>query len=134
MTKEQAYKLRAILEKAAQGLEDKEASEAPSFFPRLKENGELVKAGTKINWKGGVKRAAVDLWDRAENNPDHAPALWEDIEYKDGIRIIPDTLTAGTAFALDELGWRKGEIYKSLLANNIWPPDVYPSGWEVVAK
>lgn len=134
MTKEQAYKLRAILEKAAQGLEDKEASEAPSFFPRLKENGELVKAGTKINWQGAVKRAAVDLWDTAEDNPSNAPGLWEDISYKEGHRIIPETITAGTAFALDELGWWQDTLYKSLLEGNVWTPTTYPAGWEVVTK
>ena len=130
MTKEQAYKLRAILEKAAQGLEDKEASEAPSFFPRLKEDGSLVKAGTKINWNGSVKRAATDLWDRADNNPDHAPTLWEDIGYKDGYRIIPETITVGTAFDRGEYGWWNGELYQSLHDSNVWTPDAYPEGWE----
>lgn len=134
MTKEQAYKLRAILEKAAQGLEDADASLAPSFFPRLKEDGGLVSAGTKINWQGAVKRAAVDLWDMAENNPSNAPDLWEDISYREGHRIIPETITAGTAFAKDEFGWWNGVLYKSLLEGNVWTPTAYPAGWEVVAK
>lgn len=131
MTKEQAYKLRAILEKAAQGLEDKEASEAPAFFPRLKEDGHLVSAGTKINWKGTVKRAAADLWDRPANNPDNAPTLWEDITYKDGYRIIPETITAGQAFAKGELGWWQGVLYQSIIADNVWTPDEYPAGWAI---
>lgn len=132
MTKEHAYKLRAILEKAAQGLEDMEASMAPSFFPRLKEDGSLVSAGTKINWLGSVKRAAVDLWDTAESNPSNAPDLWEDISYKEGSRIIPETITAGLAFAKDELGWWNGALYRSTIANNVWNPDAYPEGWALV--
>lgn len=129
---EKAYMLRPLLEKAAQGLEDAYASMAPSFFPRLKEDGSLVAAGTKINWNGKVKRAAVDLWDTAENNPDNAPAIWEDIMYKDGIRIIPETITAGTVFAMDELGWWKDELYRSKLAANAYNPDQYAAGWEKV--
>lgn len=134
MTKEQAYKLRAILEKAAQGLEDADASTAPSFFPRLKEDGSLVSAGTKINWLGAVKRAAVDLWDTPESNPGNAPDLWEDISYKDGYRIIPETITAGLAFARDEYGWWKDALYKSLIDSNVWTPEAYPAGWALVEE
>lgn len=113
-------------------LEDKEASETPELFGKLNENGELVKVGTRINWNGTLKRAAVDLWDTTENNPDNAPSLWEDILYKDGIRIIPETITVGTAFSKDELGWYEDVLYKSLIDNNVWTPKQNPSGWEFV--
>lgn len=113
-------------------LEDKEASVTPELFGKLSENGELVKAGTRVNWNGVLKRAAADLWDTAENNPDNAPTLWEDIVYKDGVRIIPETITAGLAFAKDEHGWWNDAIYKSLIDNNVWTPDAYPAGWEVI--
>ena len=79
-------------------LDDKTASTAAALFPQLKENGALVAAGTRINWGGKLKRAAVDLWDTAENNPDNAPTLWEDIAYREGYRIIPETITSPLAF------------------------------------
>lgn len=113
-------------------LDDKEASKTPELFGRLNENGELVKTGTRINWRGTLKRASVDLWDTKENNPDNAPSLWEDILYKDGIRIIPEVITVGTAFNKDELGYWRDNIYKSLIDNNVWTPEAYPSGWELV--
>ena len=113
-------------------LDDKTASATPELFDKLKENGELVKSGTRINWNGVLKRAAVDLWDTEENNPDNAPSLWEDILYKNGIRIIPEVITVGTAFSKDELGYWKDTLYKSLLDNNVWTPDQNPSGWELV--
>ena len=113
-------------------LDDKTASVTPEFFERLKGNGELVKVGTRINWNGVLKRAAVDLWDTEENNPDNAPSLWEDILYKNGIRIIPEVITVGTAFSKDELGYWKDTLYKSLIDNNVWTPDQNPSGWELV--
>lgn len=132
MTREQALKLRSIIEKAAISLDDKDASEGASLFPRLKGNGELVQAGTRINWNGTVKRAAVDLWDTDENNPDNATTLWEDISYREGYRIIPETITAGTAFAKDECGWWNDTLYKSLIDNNTWTPAAYPAGWEAI--
>lgn len=125
-----ARKLRPYIELASVSLDDKTASNAPELFPLLKLDGHLVAAGTRINWGGIIKRAAVDLWATEENNPDNAPALWEDIAYKEGIRYIPETITAGTAFAKDELGWWGEELYKSLIDNNVWTPIAYPAGWE----
>ena len=130
MTREEAYKLRRIIELASASLPDKEASEGASLFPRLKQDGNLVKAGTRINWHGVIKRAAVDLWDTDTNSPDNAPSLWEDIGYREGWRIIPETITSGTAFALDECGWWEDVLYKSKIANNVWTPAAYPDGWE----
>ena len=131
MNRAEALRLRAIIETAAASLDDKTASTAPTLFPRLKQDGSLVKAGTRINHNGSIKRAAVDLWDTADNSPDNAPTLWENILYRDGYRIIPDVITAGTAFALDELGWWGDKLYKSLLSANVYTPEQYPNGWEL---
>lgn len=131
MNRAEALRLRAIIETAAASLDDKTASTAPTLFPRLKQDGSLIKAGTRINHNGSIKRAAVDLWDTADNSPDNAPTLWEDILYRDGYRIIPEVITAGTAFALDELGWWGDKLYKSLLSANVYTPEQYPNGWEL---
>ena len=132
MKRKEAIYLRSIVEQAATSLDDKTASTAATLFPRLKENGALVKAGTRINWNGTVKRAAVDLWDTQGNNPDNAPTLWSDIPYKDGYRIIPDIITVSTAFALEECGWWKGVLYRSRVAANVYTPAQYPDNWERV--
>lgn len=129
---ERARMLRKNIIVSSASLDDKVASETPELFARLNQNGELIKVGTRINWNGVLKRASVDLYDTLENNPDNAPTLWEDIEYKEGYRIIPQTITVGTAFSKDELGWWEDTLYKSLLDNNVWTPEQYPSGWEIV--
>lgn len=139
MKRAEAIYLRSIVEQASASLDDKTASTAPTLFPRLKQvdpnevtDIPLVKVGTRINWNGTVKKAAVDLWDTKENNPDNAPVLWADIEYKEGYRIIPDTLTVTTAFAKDECGWWNGVLYRSLVEANVYTPEQYQDGWEKV--
>ena len=130
---ENALELRATMDKAGAILTDAQASEVAALYPVLLENGSLVKAGTRINWKGRLMRAASDLWDRPENNPDNAPALWEEINYRDGYRVIPETITAGTAFQKGERGWRGDVLYESIYDGpNVWTPVQYPSGWEAV--
>lgn len=132
--KQEAQTIRGYIETAAEGLDDATASQAAPLFPSLKEDGSLVPSGTRINWKGVVMRAAVDLWDTPENNPDNAPTLWEDLPYIDGIRIIPDVITVGTAFSKGEKGWWYGELYESLLDANVYTPEAYPDGWKLVEE
>ena len=130
MTRSQALRLRLAVEAAAISLDDQTASTAPELFPRLKKDGGLVKAGKRICWGGVIKRAAVDLWDREDQDPDHAPNLWEDLEYRNGARIIPAVITVGKAFARDELGWWGDTLYRSKVDANVYTPEQYPANWE----
>lgn len=130
--KQEAQTIRGFIETAAEGLDDATASQMALLFPGLKGDGSLVKSGTRINWNGVVKRSAVDLWDTETNNPDNAPSLWEDLAYIDGIRIIPEVITVGTAFSKGEQGWWNGALYESQADNNVWTPDAYPAYWKEV--
>ena len=129
MTRAEALKLRAIVEQAVASLDDKTASEAPTLFPRLKQDGSLVRTGTRICHNGEIKKAAVDLWDTADNSPDNAPTLWETLDYKDGYRIIPETITVTTAFAKGERGWWNGKLYESKVGSNVYTPEQYADNW-----
>ena len=129
---EKAKFQRELILKAMENLDDQDASRVPEFYTTLKYNGALVPFGTRINWNGVLKKVVVDIWDTEENNPDNSPSLWVDIEYKDGIRIIPETITVSTAFAKDELGWWGDILYKSLVDYNVYNPSQYAANWIVV--
>ena len=129
---DEAMKVRPLVEKAAESLSDADASKAPALSRGMNCDGTLIKGGTRINWRGHLKRAAVDLWDIQSNNPDNAPTLWEDVAYRDGYRIIPETITATLAFSLGELGWWGDTLYRSLRDGNTFNPDVTPEWWEAV--
>lgn len=132
MTREEAYRIRELIEQAAQSLPDREASEAPTLFPRLKEDGKLIANGTRILWAGEIRRANVDMWDRPEYNPDNAPSMWDYIRYKQGERIIPSVIPASLAFAKGEKGWWGDVLYISIIPANVWTPNENPAGWEAV--
>ena len=133
MKRSEAIYLRSIVEQAATSLDDQTASTAATLFSRMKYDGKLIRAGTRINWNGVLKKAAVDLWDRPENNPDNAPTLWEDLPYKDGYRIIPEVITVTSAFSNGEIGlWTDGLKYRSKKDSNVYTPAVRPEDWEKV--
>jgi hypothetical protein len=134
MKRHEAAAVIAAIVEIRESATDAQASKAIRIYPTLKQNGALIAAGTRINWNGQLKRAAADLWDTAENNPDNAPTLWENVDYKDGYRIIPEAITAGLAFALDERGWWKDTLYRSLIASNVYTPAQYPAGWEACTE
>ena len=130
-TVEEARAWRKQLDKALPAVPDKEASACTDLYPVMRYDGKLIPYKARINWYGVLKVAAQDLWDIEENNPDNNPLLWTDINYRDGVRVIPETFTVADAFALDELGWWKGDIYKSLLNSNVYTPEQYAAGWEL---
>lgn len=129
-----ARKLRELIETASASLPDSSASEAPELFPGMKLDGSLIKTGTRINWNGTIKKAKVDLWAMEINDPDHAPDLWADIDYREGIRIIPEIITVTTAFAAGELGWWGDVVYRSKVDANVFTPSQYPDNWEIYKK
>lgn len=132
ISRQKAHQLRALIEKAAASLSDQDASTCAELYPHLKYDGSLVEAFTRINWKGKVLKSAAALWDTVENDPDHAPNLWEELEYRDGIRVIPEVITLAKAFHLDELGWWGPLLYRSTAETNVYTPAQYPQNWELV--
>lgn len=123
------------IESLTASLDDATASTVIPLYGGMKYDGALIKAGKRINWNGVLKRAAVDLWDGEDNDPDHAPELWEDILYRDGYRIIPDVITVGKAFALGERGWWKdGLLYESIVNDNVYTPEEYAGNWKIVQE
>jgi hypothetical protein len=127
-----ALKLRDMMHKAAAALSDRDASLAAELSPGYPADGSLMAAGTRIRWKGALYRASADLWATAENDPDHAPALWEKILYREGIRIIPEVIPAALAFELGERGWWGDTLYESRIAANVYTPAQYAAGWKEI--
>lgn len=134
MNKAQLEKIIQALVALRDSATDEQAVDAVALYPTMKYDGALVQNGTRINWNGALKRAAVDLWDREENNPDNAPTLWEDINISGGYREIPESITTGLAFSKGECGWWNGKLYRSLIDSNVWNPDQYAAGWELVEE
>lgn len=135
MTEIEVRALRAALEALSQNLSDKESTEHNNLWmlPHFVANGELIRANTKVNWNGVVKKSRVDLWATEENDPTHE-TLWEEVMYRDGIRVIPNTITVTSLFSKDELGWWMDILYKSKVDANAYTPEQYPQNWDIQVR
>lgn len=134
LTLEEVQKVTLRKQVNSLDIDDATASRMVDFYPTLSDfaDGALIAAKTIINHNDTLKRATVDLWNQETNSPDNAPTLWEDISYKDGIRITPETFTSTNYAALDELMWFGDHIYKSKMAGNVYTPEQAPNAWELI--
>lgn len=131
MTREKMNAILEAVKRMREGADDRVASLCPDLYPALHGTGDAVEAGTRILWNGKVMRAAVALWDREDNNPDNAPGLWEELEYRDGIRVIPQVITVGKAFGAGELGWWGDVLCRSRVDVNVYTPEQYAGNWDM---
>ena len=132
MTRDELDAVIAAIKNVREKSDDKTASESAAIFPTMKYAGALIRVGTRIKRGKKIMKAAVDLWDTEENDPDNAPELWEEIAYREGIRIIPAIITVTTAFSEGELGWWGDVKYRSKVNANVYTPEQYPGYWNIV--
>ena len=133
MRREKALILRQLIIQASASLGDNDASLGIELFPTMKYDGELIKANTRIRWGNELKRAMVDLWDTEPNNPNNAPAIWETVLYRDGIRIIPENIPAIDPFYYGDFGWWGDDLYESIFEGaNVYTPEQYAPNWRLV--
>ena len=65
--------------------------------------------------------------------PDSATSLYKKIGVSDdGTPLWVQPLGATDAYELGDVVLYNGKKYKSLIAANVWSPDAYPAGWELL--
>ena len=72
---ELAYKLRPYIEKAAQFLDDKDALEAPSLYPKWQE-GMAYTAGFRVRYGDTLYSVLSEHTSQSDWTPDVAPSLY----------------------------------------------------------
>lgn len=69
----------------------------------------------------------------AEWTPDATPSLYKKIGVtEDGYPEWVQPLGASDAYNTGDVVSYNGKLYKSTIDGNVWAPDAYPAGWEVV--
>ena len=127
---EQARKMRPVIEKAAQSLDDKTALEAVCLHP-VWASGTACEVGLKVRHKDVLYRClqahtALDGWE-----PDVAPSLWAKVLTEDG-KILPWVQPDSTnPYMKGDKVTHNGKTWESTIDNNVWEPGAY--GWVEVA-
>lgn len=130
ISKEQAHRIRAEIEKHAATLTDETALEVPEMFPvwvsRNYEASERVRYGGYL-YKCIQAHDANETW-----TPTDAPSLWARVLIPDP-EVIPEWVQPDSTnpYMKGDKVTHNGQTWESDIDNNVWEPGVY--GWSVVA-
>ena len=132
ITREQAYKLRALIEKASASLDDTDAISAPELFPRFDGNAHLYAVGDRVRYGDLLYKCLQAHTSQTDWTPDTAVSLWvrvddPSIEYPEWRQPTG----AQDAYQKGDKVSYEGKHYISTVDNNVWSPTTY--GWEEVA-
>ena len=134
MTREHAFKLRQMIEKASVSLPDEDALEAVELFPAWKP-GEDYERGDRRQRNGKLYRCEQSHTSQEIYPPEIVPALWTEVALPGEIPVWRQPTGAQDAYNTGDRVHYPGAddpVYESLIDANVYSPEAYPQGWEMI--
>lgn len=131
MTREKAYAIRALIERAAASLSDEDALDGVELFPAWAADVSYT-VDERIRYVGKLYRCVQAHTSQSNWTPDATPALWTEVAKPGEIPVWRQPTGAQDAYQKnDHVHYpdADGAVYVSIVDNNVWEPGVY--GWEV---
>ena len=134
MTREKALALRALLVKASAFLSDEDALEAVELFEVWAADTEYT-VDQRVRHGDKLYRCVQSHTSQSGWEPDKTPALWTEVAKPGEIPVWKQQTGAQDAYNKgDKVHYPDVDspVYVSTIDNNVWSPEAYPAGWEVV--
>ena len=128
MTREHAYKLRAMIVKASTSLPDEDALEAVELFPAWSENT-AYSVGERIRYNSTLYRCEQAHTSQADWTPDATPALWTRVSLDEWPEWVQPT-GAQDAYRIGDKVSHNNKHWICTLDYCTYEPGVY--GWDEV--
>ena len=132
MTREQALKLRKLIEQISGNISEDDSLDAKLLFPHYK-IGVSYAVGDRFTYNDKLYKVVQAHTSQADWEPDKTPALYVEIAPPDTIPVWKQPLGPQDAYNTgDKVHYpAKGDpVYESLIDNNVWSPEAYPAGWK----
>lgn len=128
MRRSKLLRLRALMELAAESLEDKDALDGVELYP-VWNDGASYQTGQRVRYHSTLYRCLQDHSAQAGWDPVDAPSLWTRVLIEDGNGVSDWVQPESTnPYGKGDRVSHNGKIWVSLVENNVWEPGVY--GWE----
>lgn len=130
---ELARKLRPYIEKAALSLDDVDALEAKELYPQWSENVVDYEIGQRVRYEGILYKVLQNHTSQPNWTPTNAPSLFAKVLIPDP-EVIPDWEQPDSTnpYMRGDKVRFEGNVYESVIDNNIWSPASYPAGWSLI--
>ena len=126
MKRSEVLKLRGIIEKATQLLDDETALDAVSLHPAWASEKEYA-VNFKVRFGGVLYRCLTAHRAQEGWTPANAPSLWAEVLVEEG-QILPWQQPDSTnPYGKGDKVTHNGSVWVSDVDNNVWEPGVY--GW-----
>ena len=130
---EKARELRALIEKAVQSLDDKDALECVCLYEKWNGNGVQYTAGQRVQDDGILYTVLQAHTSQPDWKPADAPSLFAKVLIPDPT-VIPEweQPESTNPYAKGDKVAHNGKTWVSDIDGNVWEPGVY--GWTEVAE
>lgn len=132
---ELARKLRPLIEKAVESLNDNDAIEATTLYPAWSGDNVNYEKDFKVKYNQVLYKVLQDHTSQTAWNPEAAPSLFAKVLIPDP-QVIPEWEQPDSTnpYMTGDKVRFEGQVYESLIDNNIWSPAAYPAGWQLVSN
>lgn len=131
MTREHAYKIRAMIEKASLSLTDEDALQAVELYPAW-QTGTAYTVDERIRYNSTLYRCVQAHTSQADWTPDATPALWTVVSLDEWPEWVQPT-GAQDAYAKGDKVSHNGKHWISEVDGNVWEPGIYGNLWSEVS-
>lgn len=129
-TRWQAEKYRALMNKAANSLDDSDAAYAPMLFERWEEGVQYV-VGVRVCYGDKLYKVLIAHTSQSDWTPDVSPSLFAEVLIPDPT-VIPEWVQPSSTnpYMIGDKVRHNNKVWISIADYNVWEPGVY--GWDEV--
>lgn len=135
-----AAQLRRAIQLFAASLDEETALEIASVYPawepgRAYTVGEYLTYGTNSVGDSQLYMVVQNHTSQANWLPDKLPAIYSPVGLTDdGYPVWSQPAGSHDAYSAGDVVDYQGTLYRCTQDGNVWSPDDYPQGWEIVNK
>lgn len=124
--------IRSQLDMVTTEMTDEQALQSSVLFKKWDNNGIIYEVGQRLNYNGVLYKVLQTHTSQSDWTPDTTPSLYTKVLIPDK-DIIPEWQQPDSTngYMIGDKVIYNGQVYESLVNNNIWSPIDYPTGWQL---
>ena len=129
---EKAREIRSQLDILTSEMTDEQALQSRILFREWNGNGIIYEVGQRVTYNEILYKVLQPHTSQVDWTPDVTPSLYTKVLIPDE-NIIPEWIQPDSTngYMIGDKVIYNGQVYESLIDNNIWSPIDYPAGWQL---
>lgn len=130
---EKARQIRMKINSVVSKMTDEQAVDYVVLFPQWSGKGIEYKTSERVVYNDMLFSVLQNHTSQPDWTPDVAVSLYARVLIPDP-EVIPDWVQpdSSNAYMIGDKVRFEGEVYESLIDNNVWSPRNYPAGWKKI--